>query len=250
MIDKPVALVTGSSRGIGRGIALTLGTHGYAVGVNYFRSPEAAAAVVAEIEAGGGQAIAVRGDVGLAADRAALIQQVCERFGRLDVLVNNAGIVGHMSKVVDLPLTVLKRVFEVNVIGYFLCAREAIRSMSIERGGSGGVIVNVSSRASALGGSNEWVHYAASKGAIDTMTIGLAKEVAAEGVRVNAVNPGLIDTSFHASAGDPDRLSRLIHTVPMGRAGSVDEVAETILFLLSDNASYITGVCLDVSGGR
>ena len=171
-------------------------------------------------------------------------------LGPVTHLVNNAGIVGHMCKVVDLPLTVLKRVFEVNVIGYFLCAKEAIRSMSIDRGGSGGAIVNVSSRASALGGPNEWVHYAASKGAIDTMTIGLAKEVAAEGIRVNAVNPGLIDTSFHASAGDPDRLSRLIHTVPMGRAGSIDEVAEVILFLLSNSASYITGVCLDISGGR
>jgi NAD(P)-dependent dehydrogenase (short-subunit alcohol dehydrogenase family) len=218
--------------------------------MSYLSHKDRADAVLSKIQDIGGQALAMQADTSKEDDVSALFARCQKELGPVTHLVNNAGIIGHMSKVVDLPLTVLKRVLEVNVIGYFLCAREAIRSMSIERGGSGGVIVNVSSRASALGGPNEWVHYAASKGAVDTMTIGLAKEVAAEGIRVNAVNPGLIDTSFHASAGDPGRLARLTHTVPMGRAGSVDEVAEAVMFLLSDNASYITGVCLDVSGGR
>jgi NAD(P)-dependent dehydrogenase (short-subunit alcohol dehydrogenase family) len=245
-----VLLVTGGSGEIGAATAIKAARQQYKICMSYLSHKDRADAVLSKIQDIGGQALAVQADTSKADDVSALFARCQKELGPVTHLVNNAGIVGHMSKVVDLPLTVLKRVLEVNVIGYFLCAREAIRSMSIERGGSGGVIVNVSSRASALGGPNEWVHYAASKGAIDTMTIGLAKEVAAEGIRVNAVNPGLIDTSFHASAGDPGRLARLTHTVPMGRAGSVDEVAEAIMFLLSDNASYITGVCLDVSGGR
>jgi NAD(P)-dependent dehydrogenase (short-subunit alcohol dehydrogenase family) len=245
-----VLLVTGGSGEIGAATAIKAARQQYKICMSYLSHKDRADAVLSKIQDIGGQALAVQADTSKEDDVSALFARCQKELGPVTHLVNNAGIIGHMSKVVDLPLTVLKRVLEVNVIGYFLCAREAIRSMSIERGGSGGVIVNVSSRASALGGPNEWVHYAASKGAVDTMTIGLAKEVAAEGIRVNAVNPGLIDTSFHASAGDPGRLARLTHTVPMGRAGSVDEVAEAVMFLLSDNASYITGVCLDVSGGR
>jgi NAD(P)-dependent dehydrogenase (short-subunit alcohol dehydrogenase family) len=249
-MKNKVLLVTGGSGEIGAATAIKAAEEHYKVCISYLAHKDRADAVLSKIENIDGQAIAVQADTSSEEDVRTLFERCKQELGPVTHLVNNAGIVGHLSKVVDLPLTVLKRVFEVNVIGYFLCAREAIRSMSVEKGGSGGVIVNVSSRASDLGGPNEWVHYAASKGAIDTMTIGLAKEVAAEGIRVNAVNPGLIDTSFHASAGDPERLSRLIHTVPMGRAGSVDEVAEAIMFLLSDHASYITGVCLDVSGGR
>lgn len=249
MIHK-VLLVTGGSGEIGAATAIKAAEQHYKVCISYLAHKDNADAVLLKIKEIGGQAIAVKADSSSEEDVRTLFERCENELGPVTHLVNNAGIVGHMCKVADLPWTVLKRIFEVNVIGYFLCAKEAIRSMSIDRGGSGGAIVNVSSRASALGGPNEWVHYAASKGAIDTMTIGLAKEVAAEGIRVNAVNPGLIDTSFHASAGDPDRLSRLIHTVPMGRAGSIVEVAEVILFLLSNSASYITGVCLDISGGR
>ena len=245
-----ILLVTGGSGEIGAATAAKAAEQGYKVCISYLSHKDSTDKVISKIKKIGGQAIAIQADTSREEDVLILFERCGKELGPVTHLVNNAGIVGQMCKVMDLPLTVLKRVFDVNVIGYFLCAREAIRSMSVERGGSGGAIVNVSSRASTLGGPNEWVHYAATKGAIDTMTIGLAKEVAAEGIRVNAVNPGLIDTRLHASAGDPNRLSRLIHTVPMGRAGSVDEVAEAILFLLSESASYITGVCLDISGGR
>lgn len=243
-------LVTGGSGEIGAATARKAAERNYKVCISYLTHKDCADEVVSKIKGAGSQAIAVRTDTSCEADVTNLFE-LCEReFGPITHLVNNAGIVGPTCKVSDLQLPVLKRVFEVNVFGYFLCAREAIRRMSTAKHGNGGVIVNVSSRAAALGSPNEWVHYAASKGAIDTMTIGLAKEVAAEGIRVNAVNPGLIDTRIHASAGVPDRIARLSHSVPMGRAGTVVEVAEAIMFLLSDSASYITGVCLDISGGR
>ncbi len=245
-----VLIVTGGSGEIGAATAIKAAEHHYQVCISYLSNKERADEVLSKIKRIGGQAIAVQADTRIEEDVFTLFERCKKELGPVTHLVNNAGIVGHITKVVDLPLSVLKHVFDVNVIGYFLCAREAVRCMSKNRTGSGGVIVNVSSRAAALGGSNEWVHYAATKGAIDTMTIGLAKEVAAEGIRVNAVNPGLIDTSIHSSGGNPDRLSQLMNTVPMGRAGSVDEVAEVIMFLLSDRASYITGVCLDISGGR
>ena len=245
-----VLIVTGGSGEIGAATAIKAAEYHYQVCISYLSHKERADEVLSKIKRIGGQAIAVQADTRIEEDVFTLFERCKKELGPVTHLVNNAGIVGHSTKVVDLPLSVLKHVFDVNVIGYFLCAREAIRCMSKYRTGSGGVIVNVSSRAAALGGSNEWVHYAATKGAIDTMTIGLAKEVAAEGIRVNAVNPGLIDTSIHSSGGNPDRLSQLMNTVPMGRAGSVDEVAEVIMFLLSDRASYITGVCMDISGGR
>ncbi len=249
-MKSKVIIVTGGSGEIGAATAIKAAEQHYKVCISYLTHKDRADEVLSKIKDIGGQALAVQADTSSEEDVCNLFEFCEKELGPVTHLVNNAGIVGRMSKVVDLPLTILKRVFDVNVIGYFLCAKAAIRYMSTERHGSGGVIVNVSSRAAALGSPNEWVHYAASKGAIDTLTIGLAREVAAEGIRVNAVNPGLIDTRFHASGGVPDRLSRLIHTVPMGRAGSVDEVAEAIMFLLSDSASYITGVCLDISGGR
>jgi NAD(P)-dependent dehydrogenase (short-subunit alcohol dehydrogenase family) len=211
---------------------------------------DAAERTLKDIERSDGRAVAVQGDTANEIDVLRLFE-TCEReLGSVTHLVNNAGITGPVCRVDAVKVEDLRRVMDINVIGYFLCAREAVRRMSTRHGGKGGAIVNVSSRAAALGGANEWVHYAASKGATDTLTIGLAREVAHEGVRVNAVNPGLIDTDIHAAAGLPDRLQRLTPGVPMGRPGRAEEVAEAMLYLLSDAASYITGVCLDVGGGR
>ncbi len=245
-----VMIVTGGSRGIGATTARLAGERGYAVCVNYRRDAEAAAAVVADIEKAGSQAVAVAGDMASEKDVLNLFESCDAKLGTLKVLVNNAGIIDVQSRVEDYTLERLRRMFAVNITGAFLCAREAVRRMSTNRGGTGGAIVNVSSVAARLGGPNEYVDYAASKGAMDTMTIGLAKEVADEGIRVNAVRPGLIYTDIHASGGEPGRVDRLKDGVPMKRGGSALEVARVILWLASDDASYTTGSLVDCSGGR
>jgi NAD(P)-dependent dehydrogenase (short-subunit alcohol dehydrogenase family) len=245
-----VLLVTGGSRGIGAATALLAARKGYAVAVNYTRNEAAAQEVVRGIRAAGGRAEALPGDVADEAQVMELFAQVDSRLGRLTALVNNAGIVDRSSRVEDMSLERLRRMFDVNVIGSILCAREAIKRMSTRHGGRGGAIVNVSSAAARLGAPGQYVDYAASKGAIDAFTIGLAKEVAAEGIRVNAVRPGLIETDIHASGGLPNRVQELAHLVPMQRGGSADEVAQAIVWLLSPEASYTTMSLLDVSGGR
>jgi NAD(P)-dependent dehydrogenase (short-subunit alcohol dehydrogenase family) len=245
-----VMIVTGSSRGIGAATARLAGERGYAVCVNYLREAEAAAAVVADIEKAGHQAFAVAGDMASEKDILNLFQICDAKLGTPKVLVNNAGIIDIQARVEDYTLERLQRMFALNITGAFLCAREAVRRMSTKRGGAGGAIVNVSSVAARLGGPNEYVDYAASKGAMDTMTIGLAKEVADEGIRVNAVRPGLIYTDIHASGGEPGRVDRLKAAVPMKRGGSAQEVARVILWLASDDASYTTGSLVECSGGR
>lgn len=246
--DK-VILVTGASRGIGAATARLAGQRGYRVCVNYARDRSAAEAVVAAIEVEGGRAIAVPADVSSEDDVVRLFAEVDDRLGPLSVLVNNAGILETQMRVDQMPADRLYRLFAANVIGYFLCAREAVRRMSTRHSGRGGSIVNVSSAAARLGSPGEYVDYAATKGAIDTMTIGLAKEVAAEGVRVNAVRPAFIYTDIHASGGEPGRVDRVKHAVPMRRGGYADEVAKAIIWLASEEASYSTGAFIDVSGG-
>jgi len=243
-------LVTGGSRGIGAATARLAAAGGWRVAVNYVVNAEAAERLVAEIAAAGGDAFAVRGDVGEEQDVVAMFAAVDARFGRLDALVNNAGIVTPKSRVDGMDAERLLRVMRVNVVGSLLCAREAVRRMSTRHGGRGGAIVNLSSVAATLGAPGEYVDYAASKGAIDAFTIGLAREVAAEGIRVNAVRPGIVDTDIHASGGQPDRVAALRGTVPMQREGKADEIARAILWLLSDDASYSTGAILNASGGR
>jgi NAD(P)-dependent dehydrogenase (short-subunit alcohol dehydrogenase family) len=243
-------LVTGASRGIGAACALLAARRGYTVCVNYRDNAAAAADVVRAIEAAGGQAFAVAADV---ADEAAverLFAAIDARCGRLDALVNNAGILARQARVEDMDAVRIGRILATNVTGSFLCAREAVRRMSTRHGGSGGAIVNVSSRAAVLGSANEYVDYAASKAAVDALTIGLAKEVAQEGIRVNGVRPGLIDTEMHASGGEPGRIARLQSSVPLARGGTAGEVAAAVLWLLSAEASYATGTFIDVSGGR
>ncbi len=243
-------IVTGASRGIGAATARLAATRGYAVCVNYRNNAEAAEAVVAEILGAGGRAIAVQGDVAVEGDVLRLFETVDDALGPLTALVNNAGILEHHMRFVDMTVDRFQRVFETNITGSFLCAREAVRRMSTRNGGRGGAIVNVSSMAACLGAPDEYVDYAASKGAIDTMTVGLAKEVAAEGIRVNAVRPGVIYTDIHASGGEPDRVERVKDVVPMKRGGQPEEVAAAILWLISEEASYSTGTFIDVSGGR
>ena len=243
-------LVTGGARGIGAATARLAASRGWRVAINYVANEDAAMRLVAGIEAIGGEAFAVRGDVGEESDVTAMFAAVDARFGRLDALVNNAGIVTRKSRVDDMDAERLLRVMRVNVVGAILCAREAVRRMSTRNGGRGGAIVNVSSIAATLGSAGEYVDYAASKGAVDTFTIGLAREVAAEGIRVNAVRPGIVDTEIHASGGQPGRVAALRGGVPMGREGQADEIAHAILWLLSGEASYSTGAILNASGGR
>lgn len=245
-----VLLVTGGSRGIGAATALLAARRGYAVAVNYTSNRAAADDVVGAIRAAGGRAEALQGDVADEAQVLRLFEQVDERLGRLTALVNNAGIVDRPARVEEMSFERLKRMFDINVIGCFLCAREAVKRMSTKNGGRGGAIVNVSSAAARLGAAGQYVDYAASKGAIDVLTLGLAKEVAADGIRVNAVRPGLIETEIHASGGLPDRVRDLAHQVPMQRGGSAEEVANAIVWLLSPQASYTTMSLLEVSGGR
>jgi NAD(P)-dependent dehydrogenase (short-subunit alcohol dehydrogenase family) len=243
-------LVTGGSRGIGAATAVACAKAGYAVAVVYRERADEAARVVTRCVDLGGDAVAVQADVSIEDEVVHAFDEATARLGPLSALVNNAGIVAPQSRVEDLDLARVEQMMRVNVVGAFLCAREAVRRMSTRRGGSGGSIVNISSRAAVLGSAGEYVDYAASKAAVDTMTVGLAHEVAAEGIRVNAVRPGIIDTEIHASGGQPDRAHRLRDRVPLGRPGRAEEVAAAILWLLSDEASYVTGTLLDVGGGR
>jgi len=245
-----VLLITGGSRGIGAATALLAAQRGYAVAVNYATHSLAADEVVRTIRATGGTAIAVQADVGDEAQLIAMFEKVDAKLGRLTALVNNAGVVDMQARVDEMSVERLERMFRINVIGSFVCAREAVRRMSTRHGGSGGAIVNISSAAARLGSAGQYVDYAASKGAIDTFTLGLAREVADEGIRVNAVRPGLIETEIHASGGMPDRARTLAPSVPMKRTGTADEIAGAILWLLSAEAAYTTGALLDVAGGR
>jgi NAD(P)-dependent dehydrogenase (short-subunit alcohol dehydrogenase family) len=247
---QPVMIVTGGSQGIGAAVARLAGARGYAVALTYQSNRALADEVVNEITATGGRAIAVQAEMADEASILALFRTVDETFGPVTALVNNAGGPGPSCTLANVTGEILDRVLAVNVRAPFLLIREAAARMATSRGGSGGAIVNVSSRAAEIGGAGEWVHYAASKGALDSLTIGAARELATLGIRVNAVSPGLIETELHARAGLPDRLTRLVGGVPMGRTGSAGEVAEAVLFLASDAASYITGVIVPISGGR
>lgn len=249
-MTKPVMIITGSSRGIGAACARLAGSHGYAVCVNYVRDAGAADAVVSEIADAGGTAIAIKADISQEADVLRLFDTTDKELGTLSVLINNAGILEKQTRLEEIDANRIDRVFATNVRGAFLCAREAVKRMSTRHGGKGGAIVNVSSRAAVLGSPNEYVDYAASKGAIDTMTTGLAREVAGYGIRVNAVRPGFIYTDIHSTGGEPDRVDRIGPTLPMERGGTAEEVANAILWLASDKASYSTGALLDISGGR
>ena len=244
-----VLLVTGGSRGIGAAVATLAAQRGFDVAVNYREDERAASAIVEAVRSTGVRALALKGDVAVEADVVRMFEAV-DTFGPLKALINNAGVTGGFSRVADLKGPALERTFAVNVIGAMLCAREAVRRLSTVWGGDGGSIVNVSSLAAKLGGGGEWVHYAASKGAINTLTVGLAREVAAEGVRVNAVAAGIVDTEMHLAAGDPHRAKRTGATVPIGRAATPHEIAEAILWLTSPAASYITGTIIEAGGGR
>ena len=243
-------LVTGGSRGIGAATAVMAAERGYDVAIGYLTNLGAATAIVGACELAGARAVAIRCDVAVEADIVALFDETAERLGVPRAFVNNAGILHRMSRLDAMDSDRLREVVAVNVVGALVGAREAVRRMSTRHGGTGGAIVNVSSAASYLGSPDEFIDYAATKGAMDTMTIGLAKEVAAEGIRVNAVRPGLIETEIHASSGMPDRVARLAANVPMRRGGRADEVAEAILWLASDAAGYVTGTLLNCAGGR
>jgi len=243
-------IVTGASRGIGAAVARLAAQRGYAVAVNFSTSENEAGRVVDQIRSDGGKAVQVHADVSREEQIVELFQTTELELGPITGLVNNAGITGGFARVEDVTVESIEKAFAVNVRGAILCAREAVRRMSTRHGGKGGAIVNISSRAAHTGGAGEWVHYAATKGAVDSFTIGLAREVAMEGIRVNAVAPGLIDTHLHAAAGEPGRVERMRRTIPMGRAGQSDEIAEAVLWLLSGAASYVTGAIVAVGGGR
>ena len=249
ILTDRVAVITGGSRGIGRATAIAAASRGFRVCVGYASNEAAAQGVVAAIEGKNGKAIAVKCDVGSESDILALFK-AADKFGTLGALINNAGIIGTTSRVDEMSAERIQRMMAVNVTGSILCAREAVKRMSTRHGGKGGIIVNLSSVAARLGAPNTYVDYAASKGAIDSFTIGLGYEVAGEGIRVAAIRPGLIDTDIHASGGEPDRAHRLAHMVPMKRVGSAEEIANAIIWLMSDDASYVTSAILDVSGGR
>jgi NAD(P)-dependent dehydrogenase (short-subunit alcohol dehydrogenase family) len=243
-------LITGASRGIGRAAALLAAERGWPVAINYRNDAEAAAQTAAQVQARGARATTVRGDVSEEADVVGMFRKTQADLGPLGGVVINAGIVAPAMRLADMPAERLQRMFQVNVLGGYLCAREAARALSRSRGGKGGSIVIVSSAAARLGSPGEYVDYAGSKAALDTLAIGLAKELGAEGVRVNAVRPGLVETGIHAASGDPDRARKLGSASPLGRAGKPEEIAQAIVWLLSDSASYVTGSILDVAGGR
>jgi NAD(P)-dependent dehydrogenase (short-subunit alcohol dehydrogenase family) len=247
---KKVLLVTGGSRGIGAAISLLAASEGYSVAVNYRENHKAALDVVNKIRSDGGEAVAIQGDTGIESDVIRLFNEVEYQLGKLSALVNNAGILDTQSGIEGMDEKRLQRIFAVNTIGPFLCCREAVKTMAIRNGGAGGAIVNISSTAIKQGGPFEYVDYAASKGALEILTIGLAKEVAAEGIRVNAVRPGVVYTTIHASGGEPGRVDRVKDGIPMKRGGQPEEVAKAVIWLLSNNASYSTGAIVDVSGGR
>jgi NAD(P)-dependent dehydrogenase (short-subunit alcohol dehydrogenase family) len=249
VLTDRVAIITGGSRGIGRATAIAAAARGFRICVGYASNEAAARQVVAAIEAKNGKAIAVKCDVSRESDILALFK-AADEFGTLGALINNAGIVGRTSRVDEMSAERISQMMAVNVTGSILCAREAVKRMSTRHGGKGGVIVNLSSVAAKLGSPNTYVDYAASKGAIDSFTIGLGHEVASEDIRVAAIRPGLIDTDIHASGGEPDRAHKLSHIVPMKRVGTADEIANAIVWLMSDEASYVTSAILDVSGGR
>jgi NAD(P)-dependent dehydrogenase (short-subunit alcohol dehydrogenase family) len=248
--ERRVVIVTGGGRGIGAAVARLVGSRGCPVAVNFAANRAAAETVVREIVAGGGRALAVQGDVAREKDVLRLFDVAEGEFGAIGGLVNNAAVTGGFARVEAIDARAVERMLAVNVLGTMLCSREAVRRMSLRRGGKGGAIVNISSLAARTGGAGEWVHYAASKGAIDSFTIGLAREVAEEGIRVNAVAPGLIETELHAANGEPGRLERLAPGIPMKRPGTAMEVAEGVVWLLSDAASYTTGAILEIGGGR
>ncbi len=247
---KGTLIVTGASRGIGAAISILAAKRGYAVAVNFSMDEAGAHEVVTKITVAGGKALAIQGDVAREDNVSRLFETAARSLGTVTALANNAGITGRVSRLEDMQAADIERVLSINVLGTMLCAREAVRRMSSKNGGSGGGIVNMSSRAAEIGGAGEWTHYAASKAAIDTFTFGLAREVAGEAIRVNAVAPGLIDTGIHAAAGLPDRLEKMGPLIPMKRAGTVEEVAQAVLWLISAEASYITGAIVPIGGGR
>lgn len=249
-MTQPIMLVTGGSRGIGAATAIIGAARGYRVALTYQSQSAAADAVVKTIRDAGGTAMAMQADVGVEADVLKVFKAIDAQWGKLDVLVNNAGMLEKQMRLDQMDVARWQRVLNANVIGSFLCAREAVLRMSTRHGGKGGSIVNLSSAAARLGSPNEFIDYAASKGAVDSMTFGLAKEVAAEGIRVNAVRPGLIYTDIHISAGEPGRVVRAKDAVPMKRGGTAEEVAEAVLWLASEQSSYVTGTLIDVTGGR
>jgi NAD(P)-dependent dehydrogenase (short-subunit alcohol dehydrogenase family) len=248
--NRGAVIVTGASRGIGAAVARLLGASGFPVSVNFLTNRAGAEQVVREIASAGGRAVAIHADVSREEEILRLFETTVRELGQIGGLVNNAGVTGGLFRVDAVPAQAIAQVLATNVAGTILCSREAVRRMSVRRGGMGGSIVNVSSLAARTGGAGEWAHYAASKGAIDSFTIGLAREVASEGIRVNAVAPGLIETELHAANGVPDRLNRLAPSIPMGRPGKPLEVAQGVLWLLSAAASYTTGTILEIGGGR